>query len=409
MRERLAKLIALGTAGLIFSLVFVFGWHQQSRLQQAGEQLDPAAWAELFPLHYESFIRRVEQADEPRDKLEANPFRRLAWAGHAFSLEYNGTRPHYFSQIDQQNSRRTNEREQPAGCINCHAAEAPELIAEHGWEGLHAMQYNDLRDQLHVGSSCLDCHDSNDMSLRITRPAFVEAMAYRDIDVNEASRQEMRSYVCAQCHVEYYFEPENNQLRLPWTEGLRLDDMESHFDAIGFSDWQHAETGADMIKIQHPEFELHSQGVHAQENIACADCHMPPVRVGGMQITEHWIRSPMDQMQTACMDCHEGDADRLASRTGRIQQRTLSQLSNVEEALTGLIEAIVEAQNNGASDTELDEARQAHRRAQMRWDFIDAENSTGFHASQEAARLLSDALQIARDGEQSARQLQDNQ
>lgn len=401
MRERLAKLIALGTAGLIIGLVLLFGWHQQFRVQQAAQQVDPAAWADLFPLHYESYMRSVEQAGEPQDKLEANPFRRLAWAGNAFSLEYNSARPHYFAQIDQQNSRRVNEREQPAGCVSCHAAETPDLIAEHGWEGLHGMQYNDLRDQLHVGSSCRDCHDPADMSLRITRPAFIEAMAYLDIDVNRASRREMRSYVCAQCHVEYYFEPDNNELRMPWTEGLRLDDMEAHFDAIGFSDWQHAETGADMIKIQHPEFELHSQGVHAEEGISCADCHMPPVQVGGMQISEHWMRSPMDQMETACMNCHRGDADRLAARTGRVQQNTLSQLANVEEALTDLIQTIVTARDNGASDAELAEARQAHRSAQMRWDFIDAENSTGFHASQEARRLLSDALEIAREGKQS--------
>jgi len=406
MREKLAKLIAVATAVLLIIVAMIIGRHQQGRIEQLGQQVDPQAWAELFPLHYQSFMRSVQgSADEPYDKLAANPFRKRAWAGYAFELEYNQTRAHYYAQIDQRESRRTLEREQPAGCINCHAAETPQLISDYGWGPLHAMSYAEVRDKVHFGSSCLDCHKAETMALRISRPAFINAMTARGIDISKASRQDMRSYVCAQCHVEYYFQQPDNQLTLPWTEGLRLEQIESHFNTVGHDDWIHAETGAAMIKIQHPEFEFYSRGIHAAEGVACADCHMPLVRERGMQISEHWIRSPMTQLETACMGCHTGNTGELAGRVVAIQQNTRALLANAETAITNLIEAIIAARNNGATDTELAAARLAHRRAQLRWDFIDAENSTGFHAAHEATRILADAVEIARSSERSVQSL----
>ncbi|PJF45278.1 MAG: ammonia-forming cytochrome c nitrite reductase subunit c552, partial [Candidatus Thermofonsia Clade 3 bacterium] len=101
--------------------------------------------------------------------------------------------------IDQRNTQRVQVANQPGACINCHAAEAPLLIAEMGWEAFNSTPYNDLKDRLHFGSSCADCHDPQTMALRITRPALVNALAKRGVDVTQASRQEMRSYVCAQC------------------------------------------------------------------------------------------------------------------------------------------------------------------------------------------------------------------
>ncbi|MEX1198373.1 MAG: ammonia-forming cytochrome c nitrite reductase subunit c552 [Pseudohongiellaceae bacterium] len=408
MRERLAKLVALGSGIIVVAMALLFGWQQSVRMDRLGGELDPRAWAELYPLHVRSHLRGEEHSSgKPTDRLAANPFRQRAWAGNAFSLEYNAARSHHYAQIDQQDSRRTQEREQPAGCINCHAAETPELVERFGWDALHAMSYNELRDEVHFGSSCLDCHDPKTMELRITRPALRDALLASDIDPEQASRQDMRSYVCAQCHVEYYFEPAGNRLTLPWAGGRRLEDIEQYYDDIGFSDWTHAETGAGLIKVQHPNFELHNEGIHAARDIACADCHMPQVKEGGVQISDHWIRSPMAQPEAACMNCHQGDTRRLIQRTADLQQNTRSLLDNTETALSELMDAIVAARNSGADDQALREARQAHRRAQLRWDFIDADASKGFHAGQEAVRLLSEAIDMAHAGRDSARQAQD--
>lgn len=53
-------------------------------------------------------------------------------------------------------------------------------------------------------------------------------------------------------------------------------------------------------------------------------------------------------------------------------------------------------------DEDLAEARAFHRAAQLRWDFVDAENSMGFHSPQEAVRVLGHAADLARQAELSA-------
>jgi len=376
------------------------------------DAVDPELWRVNFPRHYDSFMRtREDYGRTPYagsrgdyDKLEANPFRRRAWAGYAFELEYNGIRGHYYAQIDQAESRRTLERTQPGTCLNCHAAEAPNLIREMGWEEMSRTPYDSLRDKVHFGSSCADCHAPNTMELRISRAAFTNAMERRGVDVAEASRQEMRSYVCAQCHVEYYFRGDDNILTFPWDYGFQVEDMERHFDEYGFVDWTHAETGAPMIKMQHPEWELYTTSVHYQAGVACADCHMPYTREGGVKVSDHWIRSPLTNLNNSCQTCHsisEGDLER---RVLTAQNRTAELLAVAEAAITDLMDAIVEAQEAGVPDAALDEARQQHRRSQLRWDFIDAENSTGFHSPQESARVLAHAADMARQGVTSARQ-----
>jgi nitrite reductase (cytochrome c-552) len=409
MREKLARLIALGSFLLVTMVVVIFGWRQESRMPNISDSVDPVLWAALYPQHYASFMRNAQDYGQtthggstPYDKLAARPFRARAWAGSDFALEHRAARGHHYAQIDQQQSRRTLERDQPAGCINCHAAEAPLLIEQHGWEGLHAMRYDDVREQLHFGTTCTDCHNASTMALAITRPALLNALRARDIDPDSLNRQQLRTYVCAQCHVEYYFSEQGNELIFPWAEGTQLEDMERYYDSIGHTDWVHAETGAPMIKIQHPDYEHHSTGIHARLNVSCSDCHMPSVREEGVRITDHWIRSPLTQTTEACMGCHRrGSVEELEQRTVAVQDQTVALLLEAETAISELMDAIVDAMAAGASDEALAPARQAHRSAQMRWDFADAENSVGLHSSRESARLLGDAVKIAKEAVES--------
>ena len=209
-----------------------------------------------------------------------------------------------------------------------------------GWEQFNRIPYNELKAQLHHGTSCADCHDPNTMKLRINRPAFRAAMAARGIDVDKASQQEMRLYVCGQCHVEYCFKGADKLLTFPWNKGLTIDDIEAYYEEQGFSDWEHKDTGAQMIKIQHPEFEMFSTGVHAKMTVACPDCHMPRVSEGSSSYTNHWIRSPLVRKDLVCSNCHsDGDKQRLG-KVARIQGRTAAQLRAAEEALISAIDAI---------------------------------------------------------------------
>jgi len=372
-------------------------------------ELDPAVWGKNFPREYNSFMKTKDDTintpfagSVPYSKLDRYPATRRIWAGYPFSVEYNNARGHYYALIDQKQTKRIQVVKQPATCANCHSAEAPQLIAKMGWEGFSSTPYNDIKDQLHTGSSCADCHEPNTMALRITRPAFVNAMKTRGIDVTQATRQEMRVYVCAQCHVEYYFAGDKKLLTFPWKNGTTIDDIEKYYDEAGFKDWVHKETGAPMLKMQHPEYEMWTTGLHAKSGVTCADCHMPYVREGAVKVSDHWLRSPLTNLNNACQTCHKQSEDALRDRVITIQSRTAGLLRKTEDAMVAAIDAISAAKASGATDDELKDARQFHRRASMRWDFVFSENSTGFHSPQESARILGEAIDYARQAQLAA-------
>jgi nitrite reductase (cytochrome c-552) len=384
------------------------------RIVEIGQdELDPAVWGQNFPYEYDSFVRTEENygqtpfgGADPYDKLERFPALKRLWAGYAFSKDYNEERGHYYALIDQKETKRQDAVKQPGACANCHAAEAPLLITQMGWEQFNATPYKEISSTLHTGSSCRDCHNPETMELWISRPAFKNAMEKRGIDLSRVSRQEMRTFVCAQCHVEYYFAGEKKLLTYPWEKGLSIDAIEQYYDGYGFKDWQHAETGAPMLKMQHPEFELFSTGIHYRSGVACADCHMPYVRQGSIKVSDHWLRSPLINLDNACGTCHKRPNKELEERVLVIQNKTAELLQQSSDAILAAMDGITAARTAGASDEQLAEVWQLHRHAQMRWDFIASENSTGFHSPQEAARVLADAIDLARQAQIKALEIQ---
>lgn len=407
-----AVVLTAGIAALLVNINERQAEARQSPLRVVeipADEIDPAVWGQNFPMQYEMFLRTAENygatpygGSEPYSKLERYPAMVRLWAGYAFSKDHNEERGHAYALTDQLNTQRIQIVQQPGACANCHAAEAPQLIAELGWEEFNHTPYNDLKDRLHTNTSCADCHDPQTMELRLSRPGFINAMEKRGIDLSKATRQEMRSYVCAQCHVEYYFAGDNKVLTFPWEKGLNIDNIEEYYNSYEFKDWSHAETGAPMIKIQHPEFELWTTGIHARSGVACADCHMPYTRVGSVKVSDHWLRSPLVNISAACQTCHKWPEEELYNRVVDIQHTTAGLLRKSEEALLDAIDAIVAAKEAGATDEDLAEALQLHRAAQMRWDFISSENSTGFHSPQEAARVLADSMDMARQAQLAA-------
>ncbi|MGB8645007.1 MAG: ammonia-forming cytochrome c nitrite reductase subunit c552 [Anaerolineae bacterium] len=375
-------------------------------------ELDPQVWGRNFTREFNTFMKSQDDTirtkyggSVPFSKLEKDPNLVRLYAGYAFSVDYNKARGHYYALIDQKKTKRQDFVAQPGACANCHSAEAPQLAQQMGWENFNHTPYKQLQDQLHTGTSCADCHDPQTMDLRISRPAFKNAMAARGIDLSKATRQEMRTYVCAQCHVEYYFAGDNKVLTFPWTKGTEIEQIEQYYTDINFKDWTHQETGAPMLKMQHPEFELYSTGPHAAAGVACADCHMAYVRDGAVKVSDHWLRSPLTNISQACQPCHrESEAD-LKSRVEKIQDRTYSTIQRTETAMVAAIDAIQAAQKAGATDTDLAKARDFYRKASMRWDFVSSENSTGFHSPQESERILADAIDFARQAQLEAQRL----
>jgi nitrite reductase (cytochrome c-552) len=220
----------------------------------------------------------------------------------------------------------------------------------------------------------------------------------------------MRAFVCGQCHVEYHFKGPEKRLTYPWSNGLRVEQIQAFYDAApskdggkGFYDWRHAESGALVLKAQHPEFEMWNQGIHARSGVACADCHMPYIRVGAQKISDHHVRSPLLNINRACQPCHKWSEQELKDRAETIQKRVFDLRNKAMDALVGLIADIKAAKAAGRPDAELDLARDLQRKAQFRLDFVEAENSMGFHAPQEAERILFEAVDFARQGQVAIR------
>lgn len=276
--------------------------------------------------------------------------------------------------------------------------------------------------------ACIDCHDPTTMRLRVTRPGFVlgiRALAESDEPVphmpsvekwrrgdravpydpnRDASRNEMRSFACGQCHVEYYCATKDT-LEFPWAHGLRVEQLEEHWankkfpDGTPFFDFKHGETGAPIFKAQHPEFELWSQGVHARSGVSCADCHMPYERDGAAKVSSHNVRSPMLNINNACQQCHNIDESELRERVETIQARTMALMDRAATAMTDMLDAILEAKAAGATEAQLAPLFELQRKAMWRLDYISSENSRGFHADQEAARILGEAIDYARQAQ----------
>lgn len=275
-----------------------------------------------------------------------------------------------------------------------------------GFDIMNAKPFTEARKEVSHPVSCIDCHDSKTLKLRITKPAFINGIkAYKasqgvaDYDVNrDATRAEMRSFVCGQCHVEYYFKGEGKTLTFPWQKGLKIENMLAYYDEVNHKDWTHKQTGAEALKAQHPEFELYSQGSHARAGVACVDCHMPK-KEGPVKLTDHHVRSPLVMVAQSCGSCHKTtDAAELKDRAETIQTRTYKMRNLAMDALMDLIDQISKAKALGKTDQELAEARGYQRKAQFYLDFIEAENSMGFHAPQEAVRILGESMNFSRLG-----------
>src|SRR5262249_7806502 len=236
--------------------------------------------------------------------------------------------------------------------------------------------------------------------------ALKASMGVNDYDVNrDATRQEMRSFVCGQCHVEYYFQGPEKRLVYPWANGLRVEQILAYYDKEQFKDWTHAETGAPVLKAQHPEFELWNQGIHARSGVACADCHMPYKREGALKIRDHHVRRPVLNINHACQTVHKWPESELKDRIEAIQERTQSMRNLAMDALMELIADLKTARSTNASAEKIAAAQNFQRKAQFYLDFIEAENSSGFHAPQGALRVLGESINFSRKGQLELRAL----
>ena len=423
------------------------------RLVEVGEDdTDPEKWGRNWPKQYESYQRTAISTRTrfgghggsealPEEKIERDPWLKRMFLGYAFSIDYRDRRGHAYMLQDQEQTKRQT-KPQFGSCMHCHASIMPvyrKLGAGDALAGMnktYSMPYAELNRIVHETGhahpvSCVDCHDPETMRLRVTRPAFIvgiQRLAASDAEVaaipsigewrkgdrktpynpnRDASRTEMRSFACGQCHVEYYCSGAM-PLTYPWSNGLKAEDLEKEWnqtkmpDGSRFLDYRHKESDAEILKAQHPEFELWSQGIHARNGVSCADCHMPYMRDGASKVSDHWVRSPLLNINRACQTCHRASETEMMQRVDNIQETNFNLLQRGGKALMSLLDAVILAKEAGATREQLEPALELQRKAQWRLDYIAAENSMGFHAPQEAARILAEAIDYARQGEVAA-------
>jgi nitrite reductase (cytochrome c-552) len=418
------------------------------RLVEVNEETtDSAAWGVNWPRQRAGYLRTIDVTRTRFGGSEALPEQKIERRGHAYMLS------------DQEATRRVTERPQPGSCLHCHSAVIPTYRRLgggdifKGFEALGKLSYADARAEVvttgssnpvvksnapafdHVDGAhpigCVDCHSPATMELRVTRPGFIQGIQAlasgqepvphipsmerwrqgsraKPYDPNaDSTRQEMRSFVCGQFHVEYYCGPKAT-LFYPWGKGLKVEQIEAFYDAYKFDDghrfydWRHAETGAEALKAQHPEFELWSQGIHARSGVSCADCHMPYTREGALKVSDHWVRSPLLNISRSCQVCHVYPEDEIRARVDAIQNRTNALMQRTAKAFTDMLDAVSAAKKAGADARTLAPLLELQRKAQWRLDFVAAENSMGFHAPAEAARILAESIDFARQAEVEA-------
>ena len=427
---------------------------------------DPSikAWGADYPVYVEMYLETRESStptpfggNVPYSKLIRFPAKTQIWAGYAFAVDYNEDRGHYYSAIDQANTKRADReylnanglpafRGQPSACMNCHSGWGPQQIREFGWDQFNKIPFVDTVARLRerhghgaeggdLGSTCADCH-APDMQLRVVRQGFINAMVRRGYEADpvtglKGTRAEMRDHVCGQCHVEYYFAPGTNEVVFPWAEWpkgepLKFEMVEEYYDKVraagGFqADFTHQITKAPMLKMQHPEYEMTSSGIHARM-IGCADCHMPRVERDGKMVTDHSGGSPLSKLDH-CLTCHTNmNEEQMYQRVVDLQVSTMASYLRAEKAVVALIQDIEKVRGElagrepfnameDAGDREtaiteaLAEVLDYHRSASFRWDWVGAENSTGAHSPSEAMRVLKLAQDAAREGQQALKKV----
>lgn len=371
-------------------------------------QLGKEAYKDAYPLEYNSFLKNNQLDPSPtgyggsqagNSHLTEQPEMLENFKGYKFSLQYDDDRGHTYAGRDLLDSKR--RPGQKGSCIVCKSSYMYDVyFKESGWD-FASKPFDDIAAPISDDQwfGCSSCHDPETMKLRIYNPAFVEAMERRGIDVSKASHNEMRGYVCGQCHTEYYFAKADGRVVLPWDNGLDAESEYQYYQsdrAGGFQqDWIHADSKTPMLKAQHPDYEAWSTSVHADAGVTCVDCHMPYMRQDGKKYTSHWMTSPLKTTQESCMKCHDESAQTLLNRVKTIHDNTFKLQRIAGQTVAKAHLAVKAAMDRGVSDEQLAASRAKLREAQWYWDWVAAENSMGFHNPDRIMRTLGLAIDLA--------------
>ncbi len=319
------------------------------------------------------------------DYLEQDPYLVNIYEGYGFAKDYGSARGHYYTLTDVEKTQRPHPK---ANCLTCKTPDMHKMIAEQG-VSVYAMPFDEVMAQMTQPIGCYTCHGADDGSngqMVVTHQYVNEALGANVREIKAAS------LACGQCHIEYYFTPEDSEAMMPYHSVAEMtpEAILAYYDAMGFYDWEQPGTGTKMLKAQHPELETWSYGKHASM-LSCADCHMPAATTdNGIAYHDHHLVSPLasETLLAKCAACH-GSAENTIALVQDIQSKVTARETEVGNKLSGLKDELTAAAAAGQmSEEELDAVRKLHREAQWYFDFCYVENSEGAHNSALAYRCL---------------------
>jgi nitrite reductase (cytochrome c-552) len=216
--------------------------------------------------------------------------------------------------------------------------------------------------------------------------------------------------MCAQCHVEYAC-----NAGAQWSDGRKVgyeDERTNHFPLknakqlldhyrkLDFYDFQHAVTGARLVKLQHPEAETFAGSVHDRAGIQCHQCHMPKKKgKSGKTFSAHGVIRPKNHVREACLGCHpKSSVEQKLYQIEASQNYTKGKMRKAEYWLGYLIDTYALAQRAGVAEDTLRKAREKHEEAHVLWEFWTAENSDGFHNPDLARETLTASITASKEG-----------
>lgn len=405
--KNLVYLLVVIVVVAVAAVVFFFNRHNDVALEGpqgkiAANETSSAEWGKLYPAHWDSYQANMSNSENP-SHFDTKPYMKTIYAGTGFAAEFNEPRGHLYT-IEDVTSINPARQKAGASCFTCKSTQSPGMIEKYGSQ-YYLMTFDEMKSQITEPIGCLDCHDPETMKLRITRPALIEALERQGRNISKITNQEMRSLVCAQCHVTYYFAPGTKEVTFPWDKGLTAQEVLSYFDEEKFTEWVHPIAGSSLVKARHAEYETFIGSTHQSAGVACADCHMPYTMVGNKKISSHVWQSPLNNIEESCTTCHRNGTDWLKNRVTTIQtQVKQSQDLAVEAVVQTINELKIAREDPNVDKAKLQEAMTLHRQAQWYLDYVMVTNGYGFHNPTATLNNLNTAIDKAHKAVEKARE-----
>jgi len=351
------------------------------------------ATTEDWRAHYPAIVASQEANASNTDRTsypDDQPNIQTLYQGMAFSFDYTSAIGHEYTLQDIAETTRPHKL---ANCLTCKTPDFTALVNEMGVEA-YSLPFDEVMAEMQQNVSCYNCHGNTPGTIVITSDYMADAMN----DEIAAGTMDAVNVSCAQCHIEYYFDPDTKATKVPYDspENMDPDSILAYYNEMGFVDYTNENSGVGQIKVQHPEFETFTGAgsVHAG-TFNCADCHMGVAyEENGTPYVNHEFTSPLQNealVQANCAQCHTD----LAGEVAAIQKEITGRENEISDMLVELNTRLAAAVAAGElSDAELEELRQLNRDAQFYWDFVYVENSEGAHNSKLSHECLDKAEEL---------------